>query len=382
MMRGRPATYGSLVMDTVTSSVEESRAPEGPPPEGGVRRRRRSLRAGGDPEPSRDLRLPGVLLAITVTGSVLAIGTVHLYVLAAVAALAFAAAAIAFRRCAETRTGIRVPLPALLFGILALYTLLQAVPMPMGWLRALAPANADVWERCLLPFGEAGPRWASLSLDPGASVVEALKWTMYAAVFATASMVSSRHGASWGIAIVFGSATAAALTTLGHGLAGATKVCGLYQPTFWANAWHIGPLLNPNNLAGCLNLGALSGLGLLLSHRPMIPRWLIGLGVALIVAVDVSSASRGGVFALPLGLVALAVFARREKRDQPTSQSASTWLLMLAVGGGGVLAVLGGNSKVWAELYDKNLSKLEMILWVKPLVRDHPFFGIGRGAFE
>jgi hypothetical protein len=163
---------------------------------------------------------------------------------------------------------------------------------------------------------------------------------------------------------------------------GATKVYGLYQPNFMTVPWHIGPLLNPNNLAGYLNLGALAGLGVLLSHRPVIPRWALGLGVALIVAIDVTSASRGGVLALPVGLVALALFARHEKRDRPASQSASTWLLLFAVAGGGVLAVLGGNAKAWTELYDKNLSKLEMILWVKPLVHDHPFFGIGRGAFE
>jgi tetratricopeptide (TPR) repeat protein len=328
------------------------------------------------------MRVPAVLLAITVALSVLAIGTVHLPVLLIVAALAFASAALALRPRAEGGAGLSIPLPTLLFGILAAYTLIQAVPLPIGWLRAIAPANADVWERSLLPLGEAGPRWASISLDPGASMVEALKWATYAAVFATASRVASCYGAKWGVAMVFGAATAAALTTLGHGLAGATKVYGLYQPTFWANAWHIGPLLNPNNLAGYLNLGALAGLGLLLSHRPVAPRWLIALGVALIVAIDVSSASRGGVFALPVGLVALAAFARRKNKDEPASQSASTWLLLFAVAGGGVLAMLGGNSKAWAELYDKNLSKLEMVLWVKPMVRDHPFFGVGRGAFE
>jgi tetratricopeptide (TPR) repeat protein len=322
------------------------------------------------------------MLAAVVCGSVLAIGTVHLPVLLVVAAGAFGAAAAALYRSAEARRGAGIPLPAMIFAALAAYTLLQAVPIPMAWLKVLAPANADIWERSLLPFGEAGPSLASISLDPGASVVEALKWSTYAAVFTAASSLGARKSAGWGVAMVFGTALAAAFTTMAHGLLGATKVYGLYQPNFNVLAWHVGPLLNPNNLAGYLNLGILSGLGLLLAHRPIVPRWVVGFGVALMVAIDVTSASRGGVLTLPLGVVALALItARREKQGWGTDK-ASTWLLIAVVVGGAVLAILGGNAKAWAELYDKNLSKGRMVLWLRPLIADHPLVGIGRGAFE
>ena len=46
------------------------------------------------------------------------------------------------------------------------------------------------------------------------------------------------------------------------------------------------------------------------------------------------------------------------------------------------VALLRGTRSMWVEIYDKNLSKLEMILWARPLIHDHPIFGIGRGAFE
>ncbi|MFT3775294.1 MAG: O-antigen ligase family protein [Minicystis sp.] len=214
-------------------------------------------------------------------------------------------------------------------------------------------------------------------------MVEVLKWVTYAAVFVAASAAAARHGAVWGVLTVFGAALVAALATLGHGIVGATKVYGLYQPSFHAIAWHIGPLLNPNNLAGYLNLGALCGLGLLLSHKPPLPRWILGLGVALIVAIDVGSASRAGVLALPVGVVGLSLLTRhRRDKDQSATQSASTWLIVAAVAGGALLAVLGGNDKAWSELRDKNLQKLEMLAWAKPMVSDHPLLGIGRGAFE
>jgi hypothetical protein len=354
-------------------------------PEGGGRRRRRRAPIDADPSVAAadSQRLPAILLAVVVVGSVLAIGTVHLPVLALVATLSFGAAALAVFRRAQTARGLSLPLPALIFAGLALYTLLQLVPLPMSWLSALAPANADVWQRSLLPFGEGSPAWAPLSLDPGASIVEVLRWSTYAAVFVTASLVAARHGAVWGVLTVFGAAFIAALATMGHGVAGATRVWGLYQPQFNVIAWHIGPLLNPNNLAGYLNLGALCGLGLLLSHRPPLPRWLIGLGVALVVAIDVTAASRAGVLALPVGVAGLAVLTwRRRDKERGAGSNASTWLIVAAVAGGGLLAALGGNEKAWTELRDRNLHKLDMLRWVKPMVADYPIFGVGRGAFE
>src|SRR5262249_22043949 len=158
------------------------------------------------------------------------------------------------------------------------------------------------------------------------------------------------------------------LTTLGHGLLSATTVFGLYQPSTKHLAWHVGPLLNPNNLAGYLNLGALSGLGILLMHRPVIPRWRTGLGVALIVSIEVGTASRGGFLALPLGVIALALLTRPRGSNR---RGASQWLLGATVAGGAALAILGGTGAIWEELYDKNLSKMEMMLWAKPLLEKH-----------
>jgi hypothetical protein len=333
------------------------------------------------------------LFVSSVIGSVLAIGTVHTSTLLVVAAAAFGAVALmlysrAAAPAAPVAAGpISLSLPLVTCLALVAYTLLQAVPLPIGVLRTIAPANADVWERVLMPFAEAPLRWASISLDPGASVVEALKWSVYAAVFAVAAAVSSRRGSSFGLALVFASAVIAALTTVGHGLSGATRVFGLYQPAFAVSPWHIGPLLNTNNLAGYLNLGAMAGVGLILSRKPIVPAWLAGLGVMLIVGVDVTSASRAGVLALPLGVITLAlILASRVHRSSSGSASrtsrASTWLIGLSIGGGAVLALLGGTREAWTELYEKDLAKIGMLFWAKPLVGDHPWLGIGRGAFE
>lgn len=313
----------------------------------------------------------------------LAIGAVHVPVLIAVALLVLAAVVL----CAAQRDRDRgAPVPALAMAALAGVCLLQTVPLPLGWLERIAPANADVWARALLPLGEGPPRYASVSLDPGASVVEALKWATYAGVFHAAAAVSSRRGASWGVAVVFGSALAAALTTLAHGLAGATKVFGLYTPQFAANPWHIGPLLNPNNLAGYLNLGAFCGVGLYLMRRPLLPRWLVGVGVATIVAITVTSASRAGLGVLPVGAAVLAVMlwrrAARREHAPAAPRRVLAGLVVVALGGGASLALLGSSSLTWTELGDRDLSKLDLFRSILPMLRDHPWLGIGRGAFE
>jgi hypothetical protein len=314
----------------------------------------------------------------------LAVGTVHAQTLLVVAAFASLTAVVALSASRDGAVRLLCSTPALVFWLLAAYTVLQAAPIPVAWLTRIAPANADVWKRCLMPFGEAGPTRASLSLDPGASWLESVKWFTYGATFVSASVVASRRGATWGVALVFLSAIVAALTTIGHGLANASKVFGLYQPHFAVAPWHLGPLLNGNNLAGYINLGALCGLGLVLATRPIAPRWLLLSGVAMLVGVDVTSASRGGFLALPVGIALLGLLLARRGRNRAAVVPARVVaaLLSTAVVAGVVLALLGATSETWRELYDKNLGKLAMVTWVKPLIAQHPWFGIGRGAFE
>lgn len=322
-----------------------------------------------------------VLLAITTVGSVLAIGSVHLPALVVVSLFAAAAAAATLRR----RLPATLALPAAVAWALAVYSALQAIPIPIDVLRKIAPRTADVWVRALVPLGEPGPGWAPLSHDGGASVVEALKWVTYAFTFVAAASVGLRRGAAWGLGVVFIAGCAAALTTLGHGLVGAQHVYGLYKPSYAAPAWHVGPLLNPNNLAGYLNLTTLIGVGFLLSRKSRAPRWLLALAVAAVTGVGLSTGSRGGAMVLLIALVSLTasllLHGRGRDRDA-TSPRAGALRLGAVAGGGALLAYLGSTTQTWAQLLDKDLAKLNFAVWAKPLVVEHAWLGIGRGAFE
>lgn len=328
-----------------------------------------------------------LLLAAVVITSVLAAGSVHPVVLVSVAAAT--AVGVAVLRPSPLAGGM--PPPGWVLLALGIWSAVQALPLPVGILEAISPRNADVWSRALHPMGEPGPRYASISLDPGASWVEAAKWTLYSIVFAVAASVGRERGARAAPALAFGAAVVVALVTLVHGLVGAKALFGVYLPRFAEPRWGVAPLLNPNNLAGYLNLGAIAGAGLLIGHHRRSDAtpfgWAVAAGVSLIVAVSVLAASRGGVLALALGLLALALgswlLRRRLRRQAAPLFGWRPFLpLLVAVVGGGLLVFLGGSEATWRELHDKSVQKIELLSWSTPLIRAHPWLGVGRGAFE
>ncbi len=326
------------------------------------------------------------LTATTLAAAVLAIGAVHPPVMLGVGALATASLISALLLRFGERASLPLTWPAILCWLLAAWTVLQLVPLPMALLEIVAPANADNWSRALLPLAAEPPGWAPVTLDPGATWIEALRWYSYGACFTAASVVASHRSARWGLTLVFVVATAAALVTLGHGLLGMRRVYGIYSPSFGAQPWHVGPLLNPNNLAGLLNLGALCGLGLVATRSPPISRWLLVAGTILLVGVDVTSASRGGVIALFVGILAFAaaveLVRRRRGGEIAIPASRMRMALFATVAVGSALAVLGMNRLASRELLSENMEKLELLAMIEPVVADYTWLGTGRGSFE
>jgi tetratricopeptide (TPR) repeat protein len=223
-----------------------------------------------------------------------------------------------------------------------------------------------------------------LSVDPGATTVEAAKWLAYAVAFSLAAGFGRRRGARVVIGSVFFCALAVALATLGHGLVGATRVFGVYEPQLGTAAERVGPMLNPNTLAGYLILGAFCGFGFVLSSSDALWRWLWGAGTAIIVGSAILSGSRAGVAALTLGVVVLAAYALLT-RTQRSKARRFRWYDWCGAGSAlvaaGLFAILGTRDS-WFDLTHGDLSKLRMSAWVIPMLRDFPLFGVGRGAFE
>lgn len=329
---------------------------------------------------SGGLRITRWLLAAVVFSAPLALGALHTGVLIAVTVVVGLAMALSWLDADVVRP--RAAANALVItatGLIA-YTVLQGIPLPTGLLRSIAPANADVWSRTLLPLREAGPALASLSLDPVATHLEVLRGVAYLLAFLAALRVGGRRdgvdflaGAMILAAVVLGAAA------MLHPAFGAEKVFGLYRPTTPIAPRHIAPILNPNALAAFLNIGFCLALAWAVAREPPVPRPLPIGAILVLAAIQLWVASRGGVIAMGIGGMAVLWMARSAKA--PTSGSWAIGLLALASAGAFML-VLGSSDDAWQELTVSDLSKLQLNVAVMHMIAAFPWFGAGRGAFE
>jgi len=335
-----------------------------------------------DASASRELRA-SLVLAIAIAGAALAIGTVHAVTLCIVAGVLAVSTVLAWWNAEPMR--LRPAATIVLFTAVGLtaYTALQCVPIPAAWLAAIAPQNADVWSRALSPLDESGPRWAPISLDPAESRLEALKGIAYVCALLTAVRVARRReGITVLSAAVVVTGVVLGVLAVLHPALGVHKVYGLYQPGFEIQYRHIAPLLNPNHLAGYLNLAFCLSLAATLASEPPVPRPIAGAVALILVAFQVWVASRGGVLAMVVGAAAVAVLVWASRTESSNPRKWATLLCGAAVFVGVGAVVLGSFEEASRELSDPTLSKFKILLDVPGMLAAYGVWGAGRGAFE
>jgi hypothetical protein len=301
------------------------------------------------------------ILCVTLLG-----GGVHTPILILVSVLLCAATFVAWRSLLITRlTGV--------FLALCGATLLQCVPLPAAVLSALSPNAAEVWSRTGALLDEP-VRWSPVSLAPGATLIEAAKWASYAQVTALSATIAMRRGPWVILKIIVTAGVAAAMATLLLKMFDVESLFG-YRPRFAEQPL---PIMNPNSLAGFLNLAIFSSFALLLRERREGRIHLYAGAAMLCIGLLLVLASRGAVLSLVLGLLLAGWFVvRRLERGAPRG------LLMGAtVFAGLLLFVLGARPETWSELGSTSLFKLRLFSRAWALFRDNPWLGVGRGAFE
>ena len=323
------------------------------------------------------------VLASAIVGSAFAVGSVHTLTLCAVTA-ALATAAIGAWWNAEPLK--MRPAATLLLATgcaLTLYTALQCVPLPLRWLAAVAPYNADVWSRALTPLHERGPTWAPITLDPVATRVEVLKGVAYVLVLVTSlRLVRNRDGVRFLSLVIIGTGAVLAAAALLHPAFGMHKLFGVYEPSSAVALRHVAPLMNPNNLAGYLNIALCLAFAATIAPEPALPRAIGGAVVLLLGATQVWIASRGGVVAMGLGVLVVVALVRLVRTRRGTGIATVSLVTGVAVALGVVLIVLGGSENASSELLDADVSKLKNLTQVMRMFPAVPIFGCGRGAFE
>ncbi len=302
------------------------------------------------------------LLVAAIAGSALAVGSVHTVTLCVVAGVLAAATALAWWNAEPMEARPAATLLVVVGASLTGYTAFQCLPLPIGWLAVLAPHNADVWSRALSPLHEAGPRWAPLTLDPTATRIEMLKGVVYLLAFVTALRIARRRdGTAFLSATVTMTGIVLATAALLHPAFGAHKLFGLYEPGPGIAERHLAPLMNPNNLAGYLNVALCLAFASTLSPQPAIPRPIAAAVALFLGATQLWVASRGGVVAMALGIVVvLAVHEVGADATRPNGRDvvAGRWLR----GGGrcGLHRAWRVGRRASSELLQADVSKLTM----------------------
>jgi O-Antigen ligase len=271
--------------------------------------------------------------------------------------------------------------------ILTSYTALQCVPMPARWLAMVAPRNADIWSRALGPLGEAGPGWVTISLDPIATRIEALKGVAYLLAFATAlRLARTREGIAFLSNVIVATGLTLASAALLHPGFGAHKLYGVWSPSAEAQAYekHLAPFLNPNNLAAYLNIAFCLALSAALAPDPLWPRPILAAATLLLAATQIWVASRGGVVTMALGAT-LVVFVSRAAKFRKLDRrrlSGTSLLAGLAVAAGAFMWIVGSSEQASSELFDTDTSKFHLVRQAFGMIPSFPIFGTGRGAFQ
>jgi tetratricopeptide (TPR) repeat protein len=327
-------------------------------------------------------RIGSSALALALAGSALAVGTVHTATLCVVTFVLATAMALTWWDAEPTKVRPAATILALTAVALIAFTLFQCLPLPSRLLAVMAPHNADVWARALAPLKEAGPSWPVLSLDPPATRIELLKGVAYLLAFLTVVKIArQRDGLRFvgGVIVVTGIilATAALL----HPAFGAHKLFGVYKPG-QAGARHIAPFMNPNNLAGYLNIALCLAFAAALASEPAVPRAISAAIVIFIGATQIWVASRGGVTAMVLGMLVVVAIERLTRSRPRRSVALLSLLTGVAAGLGAAMIVLGGSEDASNELLDTDTSKLRMFGHAMRMFPAVPIFGCGRGAFE
>ena len=241
-----------------------------------------------------------VLLAI---GPTLALGGVHRSVQLAAALLSALCLLLVWLNRRPNGRGLILPWFGGALLVLCAATLFQLIPLPMGLLRALAPATVEVLEVSLAKAGGL-PSTHPISLDPGSTLWEALKLACYSLAFIASHNFYYRGRRRHRLALSF---TCLGIVMMFLALAGAVVAPGkplmLYTPDAGRAAGLITTsFVNPNHSAGFLIICALMAMGLAIDTRDLQSKILLGLAAVMLGSGVMLTVSRGGILALALGM--------------------------------------------------------------------------------
>jgi Flp pilus assembly protein TadD len=332
------------------------------------------------------------LILFLVLALPLAIGGVHAETVAG--ALALAALGTIMAAHDASRHGERLHLTQFgaWFALLIWFGLLQCLPLP-EWLGGVLSPEGMALHRDAASLLEStlADAMHPLSLDPGASLVEAMRLSLGLFVFALV-FNHVRVRLSTGETILASVAAAGALV-VGVGMAQFVLGTGILLGAYEAGAgaverFFVATFVNENHLAGFLNLGALVALGCAQATTRYRARVFHGAVFLACVTGTLFSFSRGGIVALVAGCALFAALNWRDnqKHARRVRLNTSGWLASLTIG----VTLLASAVYIFVTPdllalpgFINEGDDAKFLSWsrVWALLQDHPLVGIGAGAF-
>jgi tetratricopeptide (TPR) repeat protein len=324
-------------------------------------------------------RVADVALAAALVVAPVAGGSTHVIMVPILATMATVAALGTLESHRRQGRAVHVPPLVVALLVLAAVTALQGAALPRGVVSTLSPRLVE-----LVDFVAVTPPDAlALSYAPSATAREVAKLLLYAVVgWVAHERVRAHDDLKWVSSVVAVAGLATAIVGLVNRLLGLERIMGVL-PTMQSADELLTTFPNPNHSAGFLTLSCLAALGVALEVERR--SWRAGFGAiaALSGSLTVASMSRGGVGALLGALLAMGVgvaWLRRRRGARvgwAVGAFAAVPLAALAYNGEALLGELFGRDGALLGLDEK----LAALRDAAPMISEHPWVGIGRGAY-
>jgi hypothetical protein len=243
----------------------------------------------------------------------------------------------------------------------------------------LQPDAVEMADAAARLLGEPERWWIPLSISPYGTLAEIVKGAAVVATFLGASLLVGLGHRTRLAVLVATSTGLMALVALAHLAADADAIFGVVE----APTPLLAPLFNSNQLSGFLAMGVPLLVGVALDRHDQGQRVGVLVAAAVVGATALLAISRGGVASLVAGLLVLALLAILRRRSGRHRSLA----IPLVVIGGTLATAMGlglyvASEALYRDFEGGDATKLELTGRALGLALDHPWVGVGRGAFS
>ena len=290
---------------------------------------------------------------------------------------------------------------------IALFLLLQIIPLPSGLVRIFSPEAYTIYHQSAGAMN--GAAWIPLTINTRATVFELARFLSYLVFYAVAVQLLADHvRLKRTLAVVAVFAGVLAFLVIVQFITRQLHYDLARDKIFWLRSsahakWSVGPYVNRNHFAGLMELIFPLTVCLFLVYRPgsaaqtwklrlrdflLHPRvnyhFLYGVSALLIGTSVFVSLSRGGIMSLTLSMAALAVWLVKRTKNWKAG------LLTLALFAG-ILVLTGSNGwdriferfgNVYNEAGELNTGRLHYWRDGQTIIRHFPLTGSGLGTWQ